>query len=274
MKPMGFARSLHKNDPPSFRDDKTSVLKILKTVVVLRGSVSKALQQMMPALIARGIPLVDSQNNRTRRLDEHDRELKDWIYEQDPTFRLCDAFKRFEDEALKEAQDLIMDSCRLTQKLVDLCLMETEIFLLCRAMGDTLNDNLLKNFVRRIAADELRIYRLLQGLLLQTPVDTVPGFFSRMCASFECLRLKPNNEMVTAYFVANTPKGAVLHLDFYRDAYRERSLQCYKKRHFYQKVQMVLRILNLHPPVLLRVLIQKSMWWVVSHKRSKNHAIV
>jgi hypothetical protein len=262
--------SVQKDSLQGLSPDEPAVLKILKTLAVLKLDVSRSLRGLTPLLSQKkNFSGIQGFIGASKTMPS-DKALENWIQGKDPSFALSEVFERFQEEALENIHDWVMDAHRLSQKIFDICLLKTEIMGLHRAISDTTSDPSLKNLARQLAAGELLSFRLLQGVFFMTPRTEIPGFYHRLSLCLKYLFLQPNEQIVTAYFVANTPKGAIFHPDFYRQAYIHRAFACYQKQHMSQKIQLVFKILGLPAPLLMRRVLGNSLWWFMSRKIEKS----
>lgn len=144
-------------------------------------------------------------------------------------------------------------------ELVARCIVETGTSSYYTALGDATGEPVLKAICRRIAADELRHYKLFLTHLDRYLAQEGLGFWARLGIALGRIRESEDDELAMAYHVANDLGS----YDRRRasEAYARRAYSVYRRHHVERGMAMVLKVIGLTPNGRLNRLATGLAWW-------------
>lgn len=133
----------------------------------------------------------------------HGKALARWARMADPSFDFESAFQRFTD-----GYKLPLDADRSvrgsrTGEFVARCIVEIGTSSFYRALGDSIDEPLLKKICALIAADEVRHYKLFRTHMNRYLDQEGVGFFRRLLVALSRLKETEDDELAYAYYAAN-----------------------------------------------------------------------
>jgi rubrerythrin len=177
---------------------------------------------------------------------QHGAALARWAKLADPAFDFDASFKRFTD-GFKIAVDAT-SSIRGSRsgELVSRCIVETGTSSYYAALMDAVDEPVLKEICRNIAADELRHYKLFYDNLRRYLEIEKIGRVRRLMVALARARETEDDELAYAYYAANEPKAPYDRRRYVR-AYARRAYGFYQPRHVQRAVSQVLKASGLKP---------------------------
>jgi len=198
---------------------------------------------------------------------QHGAALARWAKLADPSFDFDDCFQRFTKgyKVPLGATDSVRGS--RAGELVARCIVETGTSSYYTALMDATDEPALKAICRRIAADELRHYKLFyQHLDTYLQLDKI-GPWRRLRIALSRITESEDDELAYAYYAANHP-GEVYERQRFTRAYARRAYRFYELRHVERAMAMVLKATGLNPTGLLnRFLTRIGYWFLTSRAR-------
>jgi rubrerythrin len=175
---------------------------------------------------------------------QHGEVLARWAKLADPTFDFKDAFERFTTGYHLETQvDASIRGSRAGE-LIARCIVETGTSSYYTALADVTNEPVLRDICKKIAADELRHYKLFYSNL-KTYLDREGlGFWGRLGVALGRIRESEDDELAYAYYAANHPDEPYDRLRWTR-AYIGRAYSVYRRHHVDRVSAMVLKAVGL-----------------------------
>jgi rubrerythrin len=180
---------------------------------------------------------------------QHGRALGKWAQLADPDFDFESAFARFTGgfKLPLDATSSVRGS--RTGELIARCVVETGTSSYYTALGEAAEEPVLREICHRIAADELRHYKLFYGYLKRYLAREPLGFFARLRIALGRIAETDDDELSYAYFAANDKSGGRKSYDRARcaRAYAARAYGFYRAHHIERAVSMVLKAVGAPP---------------------------
>ncbi|HZK89646.1 MAG TPA: ferritin-like domain-containing protein [Stellaceae bacterium] len=199
---------------------------------------------------------------------QHGAALARWATLADPGFDFAAAFARFQ-----AGFHIDFDSGRSRRgsragEMVARCIVETGTSSYYTALREGTQEPVLQVICRRIAADELRHYRLFYINLRVCLARERIGRWARLCIALRRLAESEDDELAYAYYAAN---GDLLPYDRRRcgRAYARRAFALYRPHHVERMAPMVLKAAGLTPNGRLGRVISRLAWRALRYRASR-----
>lgn len=192
---------------------------------------------------------------------QHGCALGRWAALADPSFDFDVAIARFRKQYRIEvdAQSSIRGS--RAGELIARCMVETGTSSYYTALAEASDEPVLKTICQRIAADELRHYKLfythLKGYLAREEMTT----FQRVKVALGRISETEDDELACAYYAANALPGEPYDRLHYSREYLSRTYGYYRQHHLDRVVAMVFKACGLRPQSLSFRFSQVMAWW-------------
>jgi hypothetical protein len=190
---------------------------------------------------------------------QHGVALARWAALADPRFDFAAAFGRFQ-----AGFHIDFDSNRSRRgsragEMVARCIVEIGTSSYYTALREASGEPVLQEICRRIAADELRHYRLFYRHLCACVAREPLGRWARLRVALGRLAESEDDELAYAYYAAN---GDALPYDRRRcgRAYERRAFALYRRHHVERMVPMVLKAVGLTPNGRLSLVLSRLAW--------------
>jgi rubrerythrin len=178
---------------------------------------------------------------------QHGQALARWARLADPTFDFDSAFARFA-ETIKLPQGMAR-SVRGSHvgELVARCVVEVGTSSYYTALANAAEEPVLKAICQRIAADELRHYKLFYRWMKQYMARERIGFWRRLGVALGRIFESEDDELAYAYYIAN--ESATMPYDRKRAAraYIRRAYSYYRYGHVEWGMAMAFKAIGLKP---------------------------
>ncbi len=176
---------------------------------------------------------------------QHGQALAQWAKLADPGFDFAASFVRFADgyKIVTHANTSIRGS--RSGELVARCIVETGTSSYYTALMDAVDEPVLKQICRNIAADEHRHYKLFYEHLRRYLKREKIGRLRRLAVAIGRMRESEDDELAYAYFTATEPASATYDRKRFAAAYARRAYAFYRLRHVERGVAMALRAAGL-----------------------------
>ncbi len=176
---------------------------------------------------------------------QHGQALAQWAKLADPGFDFAASFGRFADgyKIATHAKASIRGS--RSGELVARCIVETGTSSYYTALMDAVDEPVLKQICRNIAADEHRHYKLFYEHLRRYLKREKIGRLRRLVVAIGRMRESEDDELAYAYFTATEPASATYDRKRSAAAYARRAYAFYRPRHVERGVAMALRAAGL-----------------------------
>jgi hypothetical protein len=190
---------------------------------------------------------------------QHGAALARWAALADPAFDVAAAFDRFQRGF---HCDFDCDRSRRGSRageMVARCVVEIGTSSYYAALREAAQEPVLKEICRRIAADEVRHYRLFYKNLERCFERERLGRFGRLCVAIRRIAEAEDDELAYAYHAANET-GQPYDRRRCGCAYAGRAFALYRPHHVARGVAMLLRAVGLKPNGRLSLIASRLAW--------------
>ncbi len=187
---------------------------------------------------------------------QHGAALGRWAELADPGFDFAQAFRRFADGFKIDLATSRSVRGSRSGELVARCIVETGTSSYYTALMEAVDEPVLKEICRNIAADELRHYKLFYTHLKRYLEQEKIGAWRRVLVALGRLRETEDDELAYAYWSANQDEGAYDRRRYSR-AYARRAYGFYKPRHVERGIAMVMKAVGLEPQGRLSAILSR-----------------
>ena len=193
---------------------------------------------------------------------QHGEVLARWAQLADPSFDFEAAFKRFTTGYRLETQvDASIRGSRAGE-LIARCIVETGTSSYYTALADITGEPVLKDICKKIAADELRHYKLFYSSLKTYLERDGLGFWGRLGIAMGRIRESEDDELAYAYYAANHADEPYDRQRWTR-AYVGRAYSVYRQHHVERGIAMVLKAVGLPPNGKLNRVASRFAWFTM-----------
>jgi rubrerythrin len=199
---------------------------------------------------------------------QHGQALGRWAMLADPGFDHEAASRRF-----TEGFRVDLDAERSVRgsragELVARCIVETGTSSYYTALGEAAAEPVLKEICRRIAADELRHYKLFYSHLKRYLAKDGIGVWQRLRIAAGRIGESEDDELAYAYHAAN---HAGMPYDRRRaaTAYARRTYAVYRRHHVERGIAMVFKAVGLKPQGRLSHFTARLAWWGMQRRAAR-----
>jgi rubrerythrin len=200
---------------------------------------------------------------------QHGEALARWAKLADPDFDFEASFKRF--TAGYSIDTSAMKSVRGSQsgELIARCIVETGTSTYYTAIGDAVQEPVLKAISRAIAADELRHYKLFYDHLKRYLEHEGLSTLERLKIGLSRMWESEDDELAFAYYAANAAPHDAYVREKYNVEYLGSAYKLYQKQHVDRLVAMLFKACGLKPHTALHGVASKVIWWAKEKKTRK-----
>jgi rubrerythrin len=192
---------------------------------------------------------------------QHGEALGRWAALADPGFDFDHAVARFRQQyRIDTAADKSIRGSRAGE-LIARCMVETGTSSFYTALGDAVEEPVLKVICQRIAADELRHYKLFYSHIKNNLAAEKLTTTQRIRVALGRISETEDDELACAYYAANAAEGAVYDRKRYSREYLSRTYGYYRQHHLDRVVGMVFKACGLKPQTLSFRMSQTVVWW-------------
>ena len=177
---------------------------------------------------------------------QHGAALAEWARRADPSFDFDARFQRFTDgyRIPVEAEKSVRGS--RSGELVARCIVEVGTSSYYSALAEASQEPVLRHICRRIAADELRHYKLFYEHLKRYLVTERIGRLRRILVAAGRIGESEDDELAYAYYAANAGDEPYDRKRWAK-AYMSRAFACYRPDHVRRAVAMTFKAAGLKP---------------------------
>ena len=197
---------------------------------------------------------------------QHGAALGRWSTLADPAFDHAAACARFSTgfRVDLDAERSIRGS--RAGELVARCIVETGTSSYYTALAEATQEPVLRAICHRIAADELRHYKLFYTHMKRHLARERLGRVSRLRVALRRIRESEDDELSYAYFVANAAPGAVYDRPRAHREYLAAAARVYRPHHLERIVAMTFKAIGLKPHGWLNLLAADVAWRAVRRR--------
>lgn len=194
---------------------------------------------------------------------QHGAALGAWAEAVDPSWNLERAMAKFRagyvpEHFMSDSKSSVRGS--RSGELVSRCMVEVGTSSYYSALGDAVEEPVLKEICRHIAADEFRHYKLFYDTMNRYLVREGLGRMGRVRVALSRIAESEDDELSYAYFAANAEDGAVYDRKKYNDAYTSRAYKYFRPKHADRAVAMIFKACGLKPHSLPHKIASRYAW--------------
>ena len=181
-----------------------------------------------------------------REEKQHGEALARWARLADPDYDFADSFKRFASKIVLPlgANDSVRGS--RTAELIARCMVEVGTSSYYSALAEATQEPVLQEICRRIAADELRHYKLFYTHMKRYQRRERLTLIRRLFVAMWRIGETEDDELAYAYYAANVGRGPYDRRAYNR-AYMKRAYRFYRPHHIARGVAMIFKAIGLRP---------------------------
>lgn len=178
---------------------------------------------------------------------QHGEALGRWAELADPRFDFAASFERFTAgfRLPLDAQESVRGS--RSGELVARCIVEVGTSSYYASIGATTEEPVLRDICRRIAADELRHYKLFYSHLRRYLERENIGKWKRVAVALGRIGESEDDELAYAFYAANESPERPYDRKTYGRAYMKRAIACYREPQVRRAVAMIFKAAGLNP---------------------------
>lgn len=182
---------------------------------------------------------------------QHGKALARWARMADPEFDFEKCFKRFADRIkLPIGTEHSVRGSR-TGELIARCIIEVGTSSYYSALAGAAEEPVMREICTRIAADEIRHFKLFCRTMERYQPAERPGLIARVRIVLDRLSETDDDELAYAYYVANHDGDGPFERDVFSNAYKSRAYSYYHHWHVQRMVAMTFKAIGLKPTGLL-----------------------
>lgn len=191
---------------------------------------------------------------------QHGQALGRWAMLADPGFDHVDAAGRFTAGFRVDLDASASVRGSRAGELVARCIVETGTSSYYTALAEATGEPVLKAICQRIAADELRHYKLFYTHLQRYIEAERIGFWRRLLVAAGRVRESEDDELAYAYYAANE-NAAPYDRRRHSRAYARRAFALYRWHHVERGTAMIFKAVGLKPHSRLNFWVARIAWW-------------
>lgn len=199
---------------------------------------------------------------------QHGAALGKWASMADSSYNLEQRYADFRSGYSLDLSQTTSARGSRVGELIARCMVETGTSSYYTALADACDEPVLKEICRKIAADELRHYKLfytyMQNYLTKEPLST----FNKLKIALGRIAETEDDELAFAYHVANEPQGASYNRAKSAKDYAERAYSYYQRPHLDRAIGMIFKACGLKPHTWLYKGVTQVAWWTLDYKTS------
>jgi rubrerythrin len=205
--------------------------------------------------------------------EQHGLALGRWAELADPAFSLDRSFAQFLDmyKIPVDATESIRGS--LAAELCARCVVETGTSSFYSAIRDGVDEPVLKQICRNIAADEFRHYRLFYDHMQRYLAPTLAHRWQRLKVAITRFRETSDDEIASAYHAGNALPGPYDRVEA-TNAYGARSFGFYQERHVRRAGHMFAQAAGFSPEGWTAKLLTRVLWFIIKRRGSKFRTVL
>lgn len=199
---------------------------------------------------------------------QHGKALARWARLADPDYDLDRAFARFKAGFRHDfdAPDSIRGS--RAGEMVARCMVETGTSSYYAALGEAATEPVLKAVCKRIAADELRHYKLFYATLRRYLEREQLGVWGRLRVALSRIAETGDDELAYAYYAANESATPYNRRRCSRE-YSRLAYGFYRRHHVERGIAMVLKAVGLTPNGRLHRHVSGLAWRLMQYRLAR-----
>jgi rubrerythrin len=200
---------------------------------------------------------------------QHGDALGRWAEMADPDWSFDDAFRRYRTGYKIDVKaDSSIRGSR-TGELIARCMVETGTSSYYTALGESTEEEVLKQVCRLIAADEYRHFKLFYDHMKRYLARENLSFPKRLRVAAGRIGESEDDELAFAYHCGNEAESVPYSHDRCIAGYMGRAMGYYRFRHIERGMGMVFKSIGLEPRGRLSDLAAKGAWKLLCWRRNR-----
>jgi rubrerythrin len=200
---------------------------------------------------------------------QHGQALRRWAELADPAFDFDRAFKDFTTgyQLPRNVKESVRGS--RTGELIARCVVETGTSSYYTAIAQSTDEPVLKAICLKIAADELRHYKLFYAYLKQYLASENIGRIGRLKVALSRITESEDDELSYAFFAAHNDGGILYDRKLFGGRYMSCAYALYRQHHAERMTGMVLKAVGIKPSGVVGRLAAKTAWQAMRWRMHK-----
>lgn len=204
---------------------------------------------------------------------QHGQALGQWAEKVDPSWKFEDAMTKFRagytpDHFLADDTAGSVRGSR-SAEMVARCMVEIGTSSYYSAIGDSVDEPVLKEICKLIAADEFRHYKLFYDTLNKYLARERLGKVGRLKVALGRIAESEDDELSYAFFAANDDGTAPYDRVTNYRAYSRRAYSFYQQKHVDRAIAMIFKACGFMPPSLPYRIIRQIAWTMMNRQTKK-----
>jgi hypothetical protein len=199
---------------------------------------------------------------------QHGWALARWATLADPSYDFAAAFGRFQAGYRIDFDTDISRRGSRSGEMIARCMVEVGTSSYYSALRDGVQEPVLREICRNIAADEIRHYKLFYRNLTRCLEREKIGAWRRLRVAVGRILEAGDDELAYAYYAANEPTGPYARRHHGR-AYARRALALYQQHHVRHMVAMVFKAVGLAPRSRLARAASRLAWRAMRYRATR-----
>jgi rubrerythrin len=191
---------------------------------------------------------------------QHGEALGRWAALAEPSFDFHKAFRRFVEGYKLQTEVTASVRGSRAGELIARCIVETGTSSYYTALAEATQEPVLKDICRKIAADELRHYKLFYARLKRYLDRENLNSWGRLRIAIGRIAESEDDELAYAYYAANAAEGEAYDRKRWNRAYVSRAYAIYREHHVERGMAMVFKAAGLTPNTWLNRIAVKFAW--------------
>jgi len=198
---------------------------------------------------------------------QHGQALRRWAELADPDFNFAEAFRNFT-EGYKLPMN-VEKSVRGSRsgELIARCIVEVGTSSYYTAIKEYSDEPVLGAICAKIAADELRHYKLFYTHMKRYLEKENIGFWKRLTIALGRIAESEDDELAYAFYSANGERSAPYQHSRYKNLYMSGAYALYRRHHIESATAMVFKAIGLTPHNRLHNITTAFFWHVITRRR-------
>lgn len=201
---------------------------------------------------------------------QHGAALRRWAELADPTFDFDASFTMFTTgyKLPQNVKQSVRGSC--SGELIARCVVETGTSAYYAAIAESTDEPVLKEICLRIAADELRHYKLFYTQLKRYLAKENVGKVKRLKIALSRIAESEDDELAYAFFAAHG--GGVYDHKLYTNRYLSLVYPLYRRAHVERMIAMVFKAVGLKPHTRFARVADFTAWQLMKWRKGRLNA--
>jgi hypothetical protein len=196
---------------------------------------------------------------------QHGKALSRWAALADPEFDFDCAFRRFQAGYQVDFDCAVSRRGSRSGEMIARCIVEVGTSSYYTALRDAVREPVLRAICSRIAADEIRHYKLFYNNLIHCLERERIGFWSRLQIAARRIAESEDDELAYAYYAANESERPYERRR-YKRAYARRAYALCREQHVLHGVAMIFKAVGLSPHGRVAQMASRIIWPLLRHR--------